>query len=138
VTSPEKKKELVQVAAEKAKRVLVLGKKDGQRTEGDNTSLNTDMNRSMPPMHVENQDVLIGGNEHAVGKEEARKKGTSTQRARGNEGGDKQVKESRSKRSPLETCDDGEESGAKEQESGTRSNKRAKIAGLADQPCKPQ
>jgi hypothetical protein len=75
-----------------------------------------------------------------VGKEEARKKGTfkRTQRARGNEGGDKQVKESRSKRSPLETCDDGEESGAKEQELGTRSNKRAKIAVLADQPCKPQ
>jgi hypothetical protein len=75
-----------------------------------------------------------------VGKEEARKKGTfkRTQRARGNEGGDKQVKESGRKRSLLETCDNGEESSAKEQESGTGSNKRAKIAGLADQPCKSQ
>jgi hypothetical protein len=142
VTSPEKKQEKSRFVAEKTKRTLDLGGQDDAVKEGEKAAMKINVNSGMQPMHVEPQKGLVGDQGLVGEKCEAKKKGTFKRipRVKVTEGGEKQSKESGSKRALGEINMEEEmiASELKEQEVAEVPNKRAKKAGLADQPCKSQ
>jgi hypothetical protein len=142
VTSPEKKQEKSRFVVEKTKRTLDLGGQDDAVKEGEKAAMKINVNSGMQPMHVEPQKGLVGDQGLVGEKCEAKKKGTFKRipRVKVTEGGEKQSKESGSKRALGEINMEEEmiASELKEQEVAEVPNKRAKKAGLADQPCKSQ
>jgi hypothetical protein len=142
VTSPVKPKENVDGAVVKAKKALVLDEQDEPGEAGQKVTMSMDVNRGIQSMHVENLPLEVEGEEKFVGQEDGKRKGTfrRTPRFKVGEGSEKQVKEVGRKRSSCEIGSDVEKGDAesKERELAEDPNKRAKVAGLADQPCMTQ
>jgi hypothetical protein len=102
------------------------------------------VNSGMHHVHVDQTEGLLEGKEKEKEGEkgESRKRGVFKRQPRvaGEKVSSNQSKEVGWKRSSSDVCMVGKElcEGAGESEPETKTNKRAKKAGLADQPCSPQ
>ncbi|CAO2149240.1 unnamed protein product [Urochloa humidicola] len=152
VTSPEKKSDGVQ-RGESARRAILLDKQTEQTlavaNEGgeivagkeDGRVKENDVNSTLQPMHVERVVEGEGGSKKAVQKEMTRRKGTYKKVHR--ETGDRrtigEVKATAGKRvAEEELRKEVEMEEGSEREEEVVGNKKAKIAGLANQSCGSQ